>query len=91
MKLSAKERAKLKSKAMNIKPVVWIGKKGINENIIKEIVRHLKKDKLIKVKILRSAFESREEKHEIAERIAMLSKATLVEVKGNTVVLYRRR
>ncbi len=91
MKLTPKERAKLKSKAMNIKPVVWIGKKGINENVINEIVRHLKKDKLVKIKILRSAFESREEKHEIAKKVAVLSKATLVEVKGNTVVLYRKK
>jgi RNA-binding protein len=64
----------------DLKPTVWIGKQGSTETMIEEIVAQLKKRKMIKVKWLQNAEVDPQE-------IALKSKATLVEVRGRTMVL----
>lgn len=66
-----------------------IGKNGVTPSLIEELARQLKDNKLVKVKLLKSALDelSREE---IAKQLAAKTGSELIEVKGNTVVLYRR-
>jgi RNA-binding protein len=64
----------------DLKPTVWIGKQGCTETMIEEIAAQLKKRKLIKVKWLQNTEVDPAD-------IAIRAKATLVEVRGRTMVL----
>ncbi len=64
----------------DLKPTVWIGKQGCTETMIEEIVSQLKKRKVIKVKWLQNTDVDPDD-------VALKAKATLVEVRGRTMVL----
>lgn len=86
--MRGKEKAKLKGKAMKIKPSVWIGKAGLSEGVLGEIEKQLKKKGLLKVKV-NKCLKSKVD--EIAEELEKKLKVEVVEVKGRTIVLYRVR
>lgn len=68
----------------DLKPTVWIGKQGCTGTMIEEIVEQLKKRKMIKVKWLQNI--------EIdPEMVASQAKATLMDVRGRTMVLEEKR
>jgi RNA-binding protein len=68
----------------DLKPTVWIGKLGCTETMIDEIVEQLKKRTMIKVKWLQNI--------EIdPENVASQAHATLVEVRGRTMVLKEKK
>jgi RNA-binding protein len=68
----------------DLKPTVWIGKQGCTETMIDEIVEQLKKRRMIKVKWLQNTQIDPEE-------VAMQARATLVEVRGRTMVLEEKK
>jgi len=72
------------------KPTVWVGKEGSTAQIVNEIDRQLEQREVVKAKILQTALKS-EEARDIATRIASQSGATLIDVRGHTFVLYRRK
>lgn len=72
------------------KPTVWVGKEGSTEQIIGEISRQLEQHEVVKARILEAALASEEAKA-IASRIAQQTQAVLIEVRGHTFVLYRRK
>ncbi|HML26973.1 MAG TPA: YhbY family RNA-binding protein [Methanomethylovorans sp.] len=78
----------LKAEASQLKPVMNIGKNGITETVVQEIKKHLKADRLIKIKMLKS---SREEKDTtaIAEELSQATASEVIEIRGNNVVLYK--
>ncbi len=75
--------------AARIEPATHIGKNGVTDSLVEEINRQLKDNKLIKVKVLKSAMDSMS-REEIARLLAEKTGAELIEVKGNTVVLFKR-
>jgi len=84
-----KERLyQLKSEANQISPILNIGKNGVTDTLIEELNKQIKANRLVKVKVLKSAEEGKDVKA-IAEEIADATKSTLIEVRGRTVVLYR--
>lgn len=66
-----------------------VGKNGVTPSLIEEINRQLKDNKLVKIKLLKSAVELKP-REEMARELAEKTKAELIEVKGNTVVLFKR-
>jgi RNA-binding protein len=58
--------------------------------LLKEIEKQLDKNEMVKVKVLKSALEENKAK-EIASRIAEKTESSLVEVRGHTFMLYKRR
>jgi RNA-binding protein len=68
----------------DLKPTVWIGKQGCTGTMIDEIVEQLKKRKLIKVKWLQNTEVDPED-------VALKAGATLVEVRGRTMVLQEKK
>lgn len=78
----------LKSEANQINPILNIGKNGVTDTVIEELNKQLKANRLVKVRILKSAEEGKDVKV-IAEEIAAATRSTLIEVRGRTVVLYR--
>jgi len=79
----------LKGQAAKIEAMTHIGKNGITPSLIEEIKRQLKDNKLVKIKLLKSAIEEKP-REEVAKELVQETGAELIEVKGNTVVLYKR-
>ena len=69
--------------------VVQLGKAGITDSFIEEVRDQVKKKKIVKVKILRSA-KGEKEREEIAAEVAKRCNAVLADVRGNTFVLTKR-
>lgn len=80
----------VKRSLSDARPTIWIGKDGASEELVKEIARQLDKNKMAKVKILKTALATGEAK-QIASKIAEQTQSSLVEVRGHTFMLYKRR
>ncbi|MFZ2498120.1 MAG: YhbY family RNA-binding protein [Methanosarcina sp.] len=78
----------LKAEANQINPILNIGKNGVTETLIDELNKQIKANRLVKVRVLKSAEEGKDVKT-VAEEIANATRSTLIEVRGRTVVLYR--
>ena len=76
----------LRKEAKSLEPIIRIGKGGIKESLINEILKALKNRKLIKIKILKTI---KSEKEDIISQIIQKTGARLVEKVGNVVVIYR--
>lgn len=84
--MDKKRKAQLKGDAQALEPSVHVGKDGVTGEVVAEVVRQLKKKRLVKVRLLPSMAEDR---HQAAERLATEASAVLVEVRGRTAVLAR--
>ncbi len=85
--LTSKQRAFLRSLAMNIDTILIIGKGGMSEQIIKQADDALKARELIKGKVLETAESG---SREYAEQIALETNSEVVQVIGSKFVLFRR-
>jgi len=72
------------------KPTIHVGKEGFTEQSAKEIDKQLDQNKMVKIKILKSALQTETAKA-IATRAAEQTSASLVEVRGHVFILYRKR
>jgi RNA-binding protein len=83
-KLDKKRIIELRGKAQALKPTVHVGKDGATEKVVAELVNQLRKNKLVKAKLLPSVEADRKSMGEV---LATKTESTLVEVRGRTVVL----
>ncbi len=83
------ERSELIKKGHSIKPTVIVGKAGLTENMELEIRAQLENRELIKVKMLGSMGPSSTWKEDILS-LSQRIKATVVEIKGGTILLFKR-
>ena len=67
---------------------IKIGKKGLTDNIIKEINLQLEKRGMVKVKMLRS-FRSEKDKRELVDEIKAKVKGKLVDFRGFVLTFER--
>jgi RNA-binding protein len=88
--MNTQNQYKLRSKAVNLKPVVWIGKGGLNSDVFDEISRQLDKKELIKVKLTKS-FISERNKKQVAEEIILKTKSKLISFVGFIIILYKEK
>jgi len=72
---------------------VNVGKQGLTESVLKEIDRRLNSDEMVKVRILKAALtvEGIDDRKKLAEVLAQKLGADAIEVRGYTVVLYRKK
>ncbi|MEJ8776402.1 ribosome assembly RNA-binding protein YhbY [Pseudogracilibacillus sp. ICA-222130] len=84
--LTGKQKRFLRAKAHHEKPLFQIGKGGVNENLMKQLDDLLEKRELIKVSVLQNCLE---EKDDIATQLVDGTNASLVQIIGSTIVLYR--
>lgn len=84
--LTGKQRRHLRALAHDLKPVVQIGRGGIDEGLVAAIDQALADHELIKVKLGDAAGLDR---HEAAQAIASKTNAEVAQVLGYTLVLYR--
>ncbi len=84
--LTGKQRAYLKSLAMELEPTVYIGKNEITENVLREIDTYLAAHELVKVKLQESVIiNPKDAANEIAQKID----AEYVQAIGRKFVLYK--
>lgn len=88
--ITAGKKRFVKRQLAEAKPTVWIGKDGVSEEILTEISKQLDKNKMIKVKILKTALQNGQAK-QIASEISSQTGSVLVEIRGHTFMLYKRR
>ncbi|GIO22059.1 ribosome assembly RNA-binding protein YhbY [Oceanobacillus sp. J11TS1] len=84
--LTNKQKQFLRSEAHSIKPIFQVGKDGVNDNMVKQISEALERRELIKVSILQNCVE---DKHAVAEQISSGTESEVVQVIGNTIILYK--
>jgi RNA-binding protein len=84
--LTGKQKRFLRSKAHHLNPIFQVGKGGVNENMIKQISDALEARELLKISILQNCDE---DKSEVAKVLTNGSDAELVQIIGNTIVLYK--
>jgi len=85
--LTGKQKRHLRSLAHHEKAIFQIGKSGVNENMIQQLIDALKKRELIKVSVLQNCIE---DKDSIAEQISRRTDSHIVNVIGSTIVIYRK-
>lgn len=79
----------LKGLAHGLKPVVFIGQKGLTANLIESIHEALGTHELIKVKFVE--FRDRQQKVSTADAVAAEVGCQLVGMIGHIVIFYRRQ
>jgi RNA-binding protein len=84
--LSGKQRRHLRALAHDLRPIVQVGKGGIDDGLIAAVEQALLDHELIKVKVGESAGLDR---HEVSEAIASKTTSEIAQVLGNTLILYR--
>lgn len=85
--MTSKERAYLKGLAMNIDPVLNIGKNSVTPELITSVEEAISKRELIKIGVLKNCLD---DPKEIANTIAQRSKSQVVQVIGKKIILYKR-
>ena len=88
--LTPKMKQRIKTALRTEKPTVHIGKEGISLQIISEVAKQLDAREMIKAKILKTALQVEEAKT-IAVKIAQQTEAELIEVRGHTFILFKRK
>ena len=78
----------LRARVHNLVPSVHIGKAGLTPGIIEETKRILKKEKIIKVKFLSSAFSTGNKK-ELIKELAEKAESRVLHAVGFVVTLSR--
>lgn len=86
MVLSSKQRKLLESMAHDLEPMVRIGKFGVTPTLVQTVHESLSAQELIKIKILENA---EIEKEEAAEMLVEKTKASLIQIIGRIIILYR--
>ena len=84
--LKGSQRKYLRSQAHHLKPLVIIGRNGINKQVIGSVDMALKDHELIKVKF----GEFKDAKKEISAEIAQATKSEVVGIIGNIAILFRQ-
>lgn len=84
--MTSKQRAYLKGLAMNIEPILNIGKSSLTPEFTESVNEALEARELIKISVLKNCPE---EPKEIASVLSERTKSQVVQVIGRKIVLYR--
>lgn len=85
-KLSGKQARHLRGLGHHLSPVVYIGKEGITDNLVKSTDMALNAHELIKGKIQENCPVDRKEAPEI---LAQKTRSAVAQILGKTFLLYR--
>lgn len=73
-------------KTLLSQPHCILGKKGITEEFINNVAKLLKKDKIIKIKALKSV-ANRLNIKEIADHISTLTNSNILDIRGRMIII----
>ncbi|MPN32739.1 RNA-binding protein YhbY [bioreactor metagenome] len=86
-KITSKQRAGLRAMAQTLQPVVYIGKDGITDNLVSQVVGALEARELVKCSVQQN---SGVDAGEACDMLCRLTSAQGVSVLGRKFVLYKR-
>jgi RNA-binding protein len=89
-KITTKMKRHVRHVLKEEKPTIHVGKEGLTPQSAREIDKQLEQNRMVKVKILKSALQAETAKA-IATKAAEQTDAALVEVRGHVFILYRKR
>ena len=84
--MNTKERAYLKGLAMNIDPVLSLGKQSLTPEFTAAVDEAITKRELIKINVLKNCID---DPKEIAATLAERTRSEVVQVIGRKIVLYK--
>ena len=84
---NSKQRAYLKSLAMELQPIVQIGKSGLTPELTAAVQEAIDARELIKISVLQNCLE---DPREMAQIIADRTHSEVVQVIGKKIVLYKQ-
>lgn len=84
--LTSKQRSILRGYATNLPDLVYIGKEGINANVLKQIKDNLHAHELIKVKVQKGCEFTPKQ---LANEIVLVTESQVVGVIGSKIILYK--
>jgi RNA-binding protein len=79
----------LKKQSKVLDPIIRIGKNGLTANVLKEIENHLKKNKLIKIRVLKSVSSNSSLEVLIMKIMKNCESCILIDKIGSTFTLYK--
>ena len=85
--ISTKERATLRGFANNIPDLVFVGKEGVTENVVKQVLDNLTAHELIKIKVQQNSDLT---PREVCDELVKQTAAEPISVVGSKIVLYKR-
>ena len=88
--MSQKKMKELKSRSVEKKPTVWIGKGGVTDALLGQIRRQLDANEMVKVRVHRTSLEGTEVA-KLAGKIAEGTASEVVDVRGRTFTIYKRK
>lgn len=83
--LTGKQKKYLRELAHHLNPVFQVGKDGVNENMVIDILHYLNKHELMKISVLQNCPTPKEEVALIFEA----NKIEIVQIIGKTIVVYQ--
>lgn len=87
MNITSKQRAQLRGLANGIDTIVYVGKDGIGDNLVKQVNDALNARELIKGKVLDNSMLTA---REACDQLCELTKSQPVQVIGTKFVLFRQ-
>ena len=84
--MTSKQRAYLKGLAMNIDPILQIGKSSLTPEFTKSVDEALEARELIKIHVLQNCLD---DSGEMAQILAERTGSQVVQVIGRKIILYR--
>lgn len=84
--LTGKQKRFLRGMANQLQPIFQVGKGGVNSNMLTQVSEALEARELIKISILPNCEDDR---HRVATKLSEGTMAEIVQVIGNTIILYK--
>jgi len=88
--IKRQQRLRIRRKFAKERPTILIGKNGSTKEIVEEVKKQLKSNKVVKIKILKTALEQTTMK-EITKELVDNTKSEVIEVRGHMLTLYKMR
>lgn len=85
-KLTNNQKKFLRARGHILKPIVMIGQHGLSESVLAELALSMTKHELLKIKIRAN---DKTDRQRMIDEIINVSKAHLIQVIGNVMVIYR--
>ncbi len=85
--LNSKQRSYLRSMAQGMSDTIYVGKEGVDRNVIVQLNKELTANELVKGKVLNN---SDEDVRQVAERLSDACSAEVVQIIGKKFVLYKK-
>jgi len=83
------EKRKLIKRAVELRPMITVGKNGLGAGQVEEMITRLKANRLIKIKVLQSYFHHHTMEETGAELEKLAPGSRVLQIKGHTIVLYK--